>query len=446
MNLRQFAPAFALCLLLPAGLSGCAKETAAEHAANVYAQQEMDSAPLHSNLPDYSLSPADLAKAQHLSTIHSTLHFVDEIWGIVSILLLLGFGGIAWMRDRAVALTRNRWGQGYVFLLLYLVAGYILELPIDLFSQHLALKYGLSVQSWGSYFGDEAKLFALEWVIGGLLVMLLLWVIRKLPRRWWLLFWCFSIPIVLFGIFVSPYIEPIFNKYEPLEKTNPALVAQLEQVVAKGHMDIPPERMFLMKASEKVTTLNADVEGFGHSKRVVVWDNTIAKATPDEILLVFGHESGHYVLGHIVRGVSFSLFLILISLYLGYVFVQWAIAKFGMRWGVPAQTDWAALAVLLLATSIFGLVTEPLNSAFTRQQEHAADVYGQEAIHGIVADPQASAKGAFDVLGATSFADPNPNQLYEFWSFSHPAIGRRAAFARAYDPWAPGMAPKYFRR
>ena len=90
------------------------------------------------------------------------------------------------------------------------------------------------MQSWGSYFGDEAKLFALEWVIGGLLVMLLFWVIRKLPRRWWLLFWCFSIPIVLFGIFVSPYIEPIFNKYEPLEKTNPALVAQLEQVVRRA--------------------------------------------------------------------------------------------------------------------------------------------------------------------------------------------------------------------
>jgi len=446
MNLRQFAPALALCLLLPAGLSGCAKETPAEHAANVYAQQEMDSAPLHSNLPDYSLSPADLAKAQHLSTIHSTLHFVDEIWGIVSILLLLGFGGIAWMRDRAVALTRNRWGQGYVFLLLYLVAGYILELPIDLFSQHLALKYGLSVQSWGSYFGDEAKLFALEWVIGGLLVMLLFWVIRKLPRRWWLLFWCFSIPIVLFGIFVSPYIEPIFNKYEPLEKTNPALVAQLEQVVAKGHMDIPPERMFLMKASEKVTTLNADVEGFGHSKRVVVWDNTIAKATPDEILLVFGHESGHYVLGHIVQKLIFAIVELLVLFFLGYHFVQWALRRFGPRWKVPSQSDWAALAVLLLAFSIFGIIEEPIDSTFSRSKEHAADVYGQEAIHGIVADPQASAKGAFDVLGATSFADPNPSQLYEFWTYSHPAIGRRAAFAKAYDPWAPGMAPKYFRR
>jgi Zn-dependent protease with chaperone function len=204
--------------------------------------------------------------------------------------------------------------------------------------------------------------------------------------------------------------------------------------------------MFLMKASEKVTTLNADVEGFGHSKRMVVWDNTIAKATPDEILLVFGHESGHYVLGHIVQKLIFAIVELLVLFFLGYHFVQWALRRFGPRWKVPSQSDWAALAVLLLAFSIFGIIEEPIDSTFSRSKEHAADVYGQEAIHGIVADPQASAKGAFDVLGATSFADPNPSQLYEFWTYSHPAIGRRAAFAKAYDPWAPGMAPKYFRR
>jgi Zn-dependent protease with chaperone function len=374
-----------------------------------------------------------------------TMHFAEEIWDIVCLLLLLGFGAIGWMRDVAVRF-RSRWVQGYVFLGLYLVAGTLLSLPLDLYEQHLELKYALSVQGWGSWFGDQAKAFGLMWVFGGLVLMLLFWVIRKFPRRWWLVFWVCSIPIVFFGIYVSPYIEPIFNHYEPLQATQPALVAKLEEVVQKGHMDIPPERMFLMKASAKVTTLNADVEGFGASKRVVVWDNTITKATPDEILMVFGHESGHYVLGHIRTGVGFSILLLLVTLYLGFHFVQWALRRFGVRWRVPAQEDWAALAVLMLAFSTFGAITEPVQSAFTRMHEHAADVYGQEAIHGIVADPQAAAKGAFDVLGETSLADPNPNQLYEFWSYSHPAIGRRAAFAKAYDPWAPGMEPKYFKK
>jgi STE24 endopeptidase len=449
MTLRNFPRAFAAiaCLfLLSLSLSGCATETPAEHAANLYAAHELAAAPPHGNLPDYSLSPSDLAKAQHLSTVHELLHFGDEAWNILSLLLLLGFGAITWMRDTAVNLSTNRWAQGYVFLFLYILAATLLSLPIDLYAQHLSLQYGLSVQSWPSWFGDQAKSFALTWIIGGLLLMLLFWIIRKLPRSWWFAFWCVSIPIVLFGIFAAPYIEPIFFKYQPLEKTNPALVAQLEQVVEKGHMNIPPERMFLMKASAKLTTINADVEGFGASKRVVVWDTTLAKMTPDEIVFVFGHESGHYVLGHIVNTVLFTFAILLVTLYLGYLFVQWALKKFGARWGVTSQNDWAALAILLLAFSLFGTALEPVENAYSRMHEHAADVYGQEAIHGLVPDPQTTAVNAFDVLGKTSFADPNPNPLYEFWTYSHPSIGRRAAFAKAYNPWLPGMEPKYFKK
>jgi Zn-dependent protease with chaperone function len=445
-QLRRLTLAALFICLLPLALTGCSTETPAEHAANVYAQQELDAAPRHGNIPDYSLSPQDLAKSQHLSSIHVTMHFVEELWGLVSLLLLLWLGVIAWMRNVAVSFSKYRWLQGYCFLFLYTFIGLLVSLPLDLYSEHLSRVYGLSVQSWAGWFGDQAKSFALGWIIGGLLLMLLFWVIRKFPRRWWLVFWGFSIPIILFGIFVSPYVEPLFNHYEPLAKTNPALVEQLEKVVAKGHMDVPPERMFLMKASEKTTTLNADVEGFGHSKRVVVWDTSVQKFTPDEILMVFGHESGHYVLGHIERGVIFAILTSLVTLYLGYLFIQWAIAKFGLKWGVPDQGDWAALAVLLLGLSLFSLVFEPISNSFVRNQEHAADIYGEEVIHGIVADPQAAAQGSFDVLGSTSFADPNPSPFYEFWTYSHPAIGRRAAFGKVYNPWAEGYEPKYFKK
>jgi STE24 endopeptidase len=442
MRLRHLA--LLLCLSLP--LAAHAAETPAEHAANVYAAQELAANPLHSNIPDYSLCPADLAKSQHLGKIHETLHFVDEIWGIVSLLLLLGLGGIAWMRDTAVKASANRWIQGYLFLLLYSIAGFLLELPLDLYEQHLSRVYGLSVQSWLSWFGDQGKAFGLSWIIGGLLLMLLFWIIRKLPRSWWLVFWGVSIPIVLAGIFVAPYINLLFDKFEPLQLHHPELVAQLEQVVAKGHMNIPPDRMFLMKASEKVTTLNAYVTGFGASKRVVVWDTSLTKGTPDEVLFIFGHESGHYVLGHIVSSVIFTMGVLFITLYLGYLFVQWAIAKYGTSWRIPSQNDWAALAVLLLAFSLFSLVLEPIDAAFSRAHEHAADVYGQEAIHGLVADPQSTAQKAFDVLGTSGFSDPNPNPFYEFWTYDHPSIGRRAAFAHAYNPWAPNMEPKYFKK
>ena len=441
MRLRLPLLLLILCL---GNYSAGARETAAEHKAAVYAAQEIAAAPPQGNLPDYSLPPEQLAKAQHLATVHTTMHFADEIWSLIQLLLLLFLGGIAWMRDRALRLSGNRWIQGYGFLFLFLLAGSLLTLPLDLYGQSTSLRYGLSVQRWGSWFGDQAKSFLLEWLVGGLILMLLFWIIRKLPDRWWLAFWVFTIPITLFGLFIGPYVEPLFFHYEPLAKSQPALVERLEEVAHRGGMNIPPDRMFLMQASAKLTTLNADVEGFGHSKRVVVWDTSVQKFTPDEILFVFGHESGHYVLGHIVRGLLISFIGSFALLFIGFLFVRAAISRFGKQWRVPAQDDWGAFPVLVLAFALFSTLLEPITATISRAQEHAADVYGQEAVHGIVRDPQTTARRAFDVLGSTSLVDPNPSRFLEFWTFNHPAIGRRAAFGRAYDPWAPGYAPKYF--
>ena len=424
-----------------------ATETPAERAASQAAQHELDTSPPNGNIPSYALKPADLAKGDHLESVHDTLHFSEAIWGVLQLILLLWLGVIRRFQQAVVRLFNNRWLQGYGFLLLFLLATTLLSLPLDVYGQWMRRSYGLSVQSWASWAADQAKSFGLAWLIGGLLVMLLFLIIRRFPRRWWLVFWLAMIPISLAGVFATPYvIDPLFNKFEPLTQSQPQLVKRLEEVAQKGHMNIAPDRMFLMKASEKVTTLNAYVTGFGASKRVVVWDTSIAKGTPDEILFIFGHESGHYVLHHIVRGITISLVITLGLLYCGYLFVHWSIRRFGQGWGVPSQHEWGALAVLLLAFSLFSIVLEPVQSTLTRVQEHAADVYGQEAIHGIVADPRASARAAFQVLGETSYDDPNPSQFIEFWTYSHPSIGRRAAFAAHYDPWAAGLQPKYFAK
>src|ERR1700712_2540381 len=102
--MRLHKLALLACLLVPfAATTARASETPAEHAANVYAAQEMAAAPPHGNLPDYSLSPDKLAKAQHLEKTGVVLDFTGTIWSIVQTLLLLWLGVIAWMRDKAVA-------------------------------------------------------------------------------------------------------------------------------------------------------------------------------------------------------------------------------------------------------------------------------------------------------------------------------------------------------
>ncbi len=417
-------------------------QTPAESAATV--QNQTQTTP---SKPAYSLPPDKLQKAIEYSRIRVILDFVDSGWGILQLILLLGLGIAARMRNFAVNVSKNRWVQGFLFTFLFLLVTTLLGLPLDMYGHHTSVVFGQSVQGWGSWFWDQTKGFLLAFVFGGLFVMLLFWVIRKSPTKWWFWFWIPAMLAVLFGVFISPVlIDPLFNKFEPLAKSNPALVERLEQVVQRGGIHIPPDRMYLMKASEKVTTLNAYVTGYGASKRVVVWDNSITKATPDEISFIFGHEMGHYVLNHIPITLAFLGVLLLIEFYLGYRGVQWLIRRYGGKWRVPSQNDWAALVIFMLVLSVLSFLSEPIVNGFSRMHEHEADVYGQEAIHGIVADPQATAQQSFQLLGEMSLTDPNPSPFVEFWTFSHPSVSNRAAFAEAYNPWVPGQHPRYFTK
>jgi Zn-dependent protease with chaperone function len=400
----------------------------------------------------YTLPPEKLREAAALERVRMTLEVVGTVWALGQLVLILALGWAGRMRDWAVGLGRSRWVQGYGFVFVLLLAMGLMDLPLGVYGHKTALSYGLSVQGWGNWLADRAKGFGLEWMIGGLVAVAMFRAIRRSPGRWWLWVWIPAAAVVVAGVFVTPYsIDPIFNKFEPMERADPALVEQLERVVARGGLAIPPERMFVMEASAKSTELNAYVTGFGASKRVVVWDTTIAKSTPDEIAFIFAHEMGHYALGHVAMGVGLTCAALLPFFWLGDWGMRVLLARYGATWGIGvredgSQKDWGALVVLALVLSMVATVVEPVANGFSRMIEHNADVYGQEAVHGIVADPQAVGRRAFQVLGEESLDHPTPHPVFEWWFGTHPAIRFRAAFAEAYDPWGVDGRGKYFAR
>ena len=110
--------------------------------------------------------------------------------------------------------------------------------------------------------------------------------------------------------------------------------------------------MFLMKASLKTNGLNAYVSGIGATKRVVVWDTTAGRIPNDEVLFIFGHESGHYVLNHIPKqlaGMAVCLFFV----YWGCAaFAAWMVRRFGAALGRRGLASRTGFVVLLFAISI----------------------------------------------------------------------------------------------
>ncbi|HET9839612.1 MAG TPA: M48 family metallopeptidase [Candidatus Angelobacter sp.] len=395
---------------------------------------------------EYTLPPDKLAKSKALYELHGNLRIVGTVYGFLVLLALLYFGVAAKYRDIAQQANRYRFIQALVFVPMLLATLTVLHLPLNAYQQSISRRYGLSVQGWGSWFGDVLKGLIISVVIFTVVGYLITTLIRVSPRRWWLYSWMIVMALALSLVVIAPVvIDPMFNTFEPLDKKNPQLVDAIEKVTQRGGLTIPRDRMFLMNASEKVTTLNAYVTGFGPSKRVVVWDTTIKNATTAETLYVYGHEMGHYVLNHIRIGLAATAVGLFIGFYLLYLIANWAFPRFQLRWRMQEPSDWSALVMLLLIFSIMGTLSAPIGNGFGRQLEHNADVYGLEVTHGINANPQEAAAHAFQILGELSLTYPYPSKAVVFWYYDHPSIPDRVRWAHNYDPWSKGEQPKYVK-
>jgi STE24 endopeptidase len=371
----------------------------------------------------YSLPPDQLQRAIEYAHARYWLHFIGAFYNIAIPIAILAFGVAAKFRDWAQSVSGKRFVQAMVFVPLLAITVDVVNLPLGIYAQHLELKYDQSIQSWMSWTWDWSKMELLGWLLAIPLAFLLNTVMRRSPRRWWFYFWLVALPILFVIVFLMPLvIEPLFFQFEPLSAKHSALVTELERVSTKGGLAIPPDRMFEMKASEKLRSLNAYVTGLGASKRVVVWDTTLEKCTTGETLFIFGHEMGHYVLGHILNSLILASLFALLLLYVVYRAVHY--------WRIEV-TDWAAIPALLAIVAVLSFLSEPITNGYSRWQEHQADVFGLNVIRGIVPNSDDVAAHAFQVLGEVGLDEPNPPPFIKFWLFDHPSISDRVAFTHS---------------
>ena len=435
-----------LCVLVATSLTAALAQTAPAGQTPTPAQLQGPQQPQQLKITEYRLPSDKLAKAEALYKTRTVLYLFGLVFGILVLWMLLRLRVAPAFRDLAERASKNSFIQTLVFAPLLMILIAVISLPIDVYEQHISRAYGLSVQGWGSWAGDWLKAEGVSLVLTVLAVFTLFLIIRKSPQRWWFYSWLLTLPFLVLLIFVAPVIlDPLFNKFEPLEKTQPQLVSAIEKVTHRGGLDIPRDRMFEMEASEKVTTYNAYVTGIGVTKRVVVWDNTSRDMTVPETLFVFGHEMGHYVLNHIYKGLAFFSAIMFAGFWLGRKMVLAMLARWGEAWSIRGIGDLAALPLLMLVLSLLTLVGEPIGNAFSRHLEHQADVYGLEVTHGLFPNDGQVAASAFQKLGEKSFDYPTPNPLLVFWSYSHPSIAERIRFSLDYDPWHTPAGPKYVK-
>jgi STE24 endopeptidase len=403
-------------------------------------------APNERHVTEYTLPPDLHKKAHFLSRLGFWGQLVGFVYSVVVLLLILRWNWAARFRDWAESITKNRFVQACIFAPPILLAIAVVSIPFDIAQEWVSRKFGLSVQSWPSWLWDWTKGQLLSFILGAILIWILYAVIRRSPRRWWFYFWLVSLPITVFLVFLQPVVvDPLFHKFEPLQSKDPALTASLERMVQHAGQEIPPERMFWMDAAEKTTELNAYVTGLGASKRIVVWNTTIAKMNAPQIVFVAGHEMGHYVLNHVWKGLAFAAVFLFVIFWLGAQTIGGVLARFGAKWGIRGLDDWASFPALMLLLTIFSFVASPIFNVYSRHVEHQADQYGLEVTHGLTPDSSQIAAQAFQVLGEVDLSDPDPIPLDVLLFYSHPAISDRVRFALTYDPWAHGGSGEFVK-
>ncbi|NDD65174.1 MAG: M48 family peptidase, partial [Acidobacteria bacterium] len=340
----------------------------------IAAPQALTTTPPPDNGPVAVPEPSAKAVSYHRGGVWIWLF--EMAFGLLLPAVFLFTGLSARIRDLARRIGRRWFFTIAIYIAIFSIVSAVVEIPISYYTDFVREhQYGLSNQTFGKWFRDSL----LNLGLGILISSLFLWVpyllLKRSPRRWWLYTGLLAIPFLLLIILVQPiWIDPLFNKFGPMK--NKALETRILSLAERA--GIEGGRVFEVDKSADTNALNAYVNGFGQTKRIVLWDTTIARLSEEELLFVMGHEMGHYVLGHIWKLIGFIAALILLTLYLIYRTSGWMIARFRERFGFDSLADIASFPLLILLFSGFFLVVQPVMMAFNRSVEHDADRFGLE--------------------------------------------------------------------
>jgi Zn-dependent protease with chaperone function len=336
----------------------------------------------------------------------------DFLYGAAVALLLLQTGWSANMRNLAERMARFRPLQTAIYWVEFLLITSIIQFPLTVYEGYVREhKYGLARQTFGPWMRDQVVGLAVGLVLGGILIMLLFAIVRRLGRTWWVWGAVVSIIFLAFTFMIGPvYVAPLFNTYTKLQDAK-IKESILSMARANG---IPATEVYQVDASRQTTRVSANVSGFLGTERITLNDNLLRRCTPAEIQAVMGHEMGHYVLNHVYKDVVFFALVILV----GFWFLNWGIncslARWGERWGVRGITDTAVLPLATLVLAIFLFVLTPVINSQIRTEEYEADIFGLNASH------QPDGEAEVD-LKLGEYRKLDPGRLEEIIFFDHPS-------------------------
>jgi STE24 endopeptidase len=377
------------------------------------------------------MPPAERARSNAYFEGGYWLLFWDFLSTVVIMWIMLRFRWSLRMRDLAERITRFRPLQTALYWLQFIIVASVLTFPLTVYEGYFREhKYGLLNQTFGPWMRDQVIALAVSLILGGILLVPLVGLVRRLGKSWWVWGAAVTIFFLAFVILISPvYIAPLFNNYTKLQDAR-IKDPILSMARANG---IPATDVYEFDASRQSNRVSANVSGFAGTQRISLNDNLLKRCTLPEIETTMGHEMGHYVLNHGYKGLV--MFGVLVGL--GFAFLNWfiniSLARWGETWGIRGISDVAVLPLAVIGLSVYFSLLTPVTNTITRTMEFEADMYGLNAAR------QPDGEANVDLmLGEYRKLDPGP--IEELVFFDHPSGRTRITAAMRWKAEHPESA------
>jgi STE24 endopeptidase len=278
-------------------------------------------------------------------------------------------------------------------------------LPVQVVARQRAKDVGLVTQSWPGYGFDLVRSWAIGAVFAGIGAAIAVGLIRRMPRTWWI---PGSVAVVAFGAittYAGPIVlDPIFNRFTPLPAGQTR--SDVLDLARKAGVDVG--QVYVMDASRRTTAANAYVNGLGHTKRVVLYDNLLDDFSRDETRLVVAHELGHVRYDDLPRGL---IWLAIVTPY-----GLFAASRMTLRLAPQEERPGpAVLPALALSVAVIVFLITTVSSQLSRRVEARADSYSLQ----LTDEPDAFISFQRRIA-LKNVSDPDPWDWTSFLFGTHP--------------------------
>ncbi|MGV6846170.1 MAG: M48 family metallopeptidase [Lutibacter sp.] len=354
-------------------------------------------------------------KSQDYKLVNYKFSLFTSTFSIIITLIFLFLDGFAIVNNWVQNFTENYITTSLLFFGVLFFALDIVNLPFAVYKTFvIEEKFGFNKTTLKTFITDKIKSWLITLILGGGILLLVLWFYHKTTVNFWWYTWILISGIsILINMFYSKLIVPLFNKQVPLEDGE--LKSSIKEYAKKVGFKI--DNIFVINGSKRSTKANAYFSGFGSQKRITLYDTLIKDLTTEEIIAVLAHEVGHYKKKHIIYNIIFSTLIMGFTLYLLSLFI--GNINLAMALGVNQVTFHISLIAFMLLYSPISELTSLIMNFISRKFEYQADNFSKNTFNSNFL------VSSLKKLSKNSLSNLTPHKWYVAVHYSHPTLLQR---------------------